>query len=76
MENLWYSIKGSTNDCTTCDICGREELKKTVVLNAKTRGSDEIISVIYAGTDCASRLIGRPQHEVKQRTANADRAKR
>ena len=29
----YSSVKGSTTDVTTCGICGREELRRTVVLH-------------------------------------------
>lgn len=42
-----YKILGITNDVTTCDCCGKTNLKKTVVL-----GGDE--GTVFYGTQCAA----------------------
>ncbi len=71
---VWYSVKGSTGDVTDCGICGRTDLRKTVILHAMT--ADDLLDVIYAGVDCAARVAGNREHEMRQRVANADRARR
>lgn len=47
-----WSIKRVTDEATICELCGREELKRTVLL--VTEDGDEI----YAGTTCAARKVG------------------
>jgi ribosome-binding protein aMBF1 (putative translation factor) len=47
----WF-IKGITDAATTCEICGRLELKRTVHLVTED-GAE-----IYAGTTCAARKVG------------------
>lgn len=47
-----WSIKGITDESTTCDVCGRIELKSVVYL--VTAEGDEL----YAGTTCAARKVG------------------
>lgn len=47
-----YTILGTTDHITTCDHCGRTELKGTVAL---TR--DDSTDVIYMGSTCAARAI-------------------
>jgi hypothetical protein len=63
-----FRVLGTTDDVTTCDICGREDLKSTVVLST---GEAEL----YAGSDCASRLTGFTVKEIhlKQRTSDRER---
>ncbi len=72
----YYSVKGSTSDVTTCGVCGREELRRTVVLHEHDYDTKDFIGVVYAGTDCASRVAKCPQHEIAQRVRNADRNRR
>lgn len=64
-----YRVLGTTDDTTTCGICGRDHLKATVVLDT---GDGEI----YAGTGCAARLTGRPVRDIHRDATDADRAKR
>ena len=72
----YYSVKGTTSDVTTCGVCGREELRRTVVLHQHDYESKMFLDVVYAGTDCASRVVGCPQHEMAQRSRNADKNRR
>ena len=72
----YYSVKGSTSDVTTCGVCGREELRRTVVLHEHDYESKDFIGVVYAGTDCASRVAGCREHEMAQRVRNADKSRR
>lgn len=72
----YFSVKGSTTDITTCQVCGREELRKTVVLHEFGYADKDFIGPVYAGVDCAARLAGSPEHEMRQRVRNADRNKR
>lgn len=64
-----YRVLGTTDDVTTCDVCGREDLKSTVVLST---GEAEF----YAGSDCASRLTGLPVKEVHLQKRTADQERR
>lgn len=70
------SVKGSTTDVTTCGICGREDLRRTVILHQFDYATKDFIGAVYAGTDCAARTAGCPEHEMAQRVRNADKAKR
>ena len=52
-----YKALGTTDDVTTCEICGKPELKGTVVvaiLDADGNRED----TIYAGSTCAARRVG------------------
>ena len=72
----YYSVKGTTADVTTCQVCGREELRKTVVLHQFNYDDKSFMGPVYAGTDCAARITGSPEHEMKQKVRNADRRNR
>jgi hypothetical protein len=72
----YFSVKGTTADVTSCGVCGREDLRKTVILHQFDYATKDFMGVIHAGTDCASRVVGCPEHEMKQRVRNADRNRR
>jgi hypothetical protein len=44
----WH-IRAITDECNTCEVCGKEELKRTVLL--ETAEGDQL----WAGTSCAAR---------------------
>jgi len=58
----YFSVKGSTSDITSCEVCGREDLRRTVILHQFDYETKDFLSVVYAGTDCASRVAGCPEH--------------
>lgn len=45
-------IKGITDEVSTCDCCGRTDLKKTIILS-----EDGCVS--FFGSECAARALGR-----------------
>ena len=52
-----YRVRGTTDDVTTCQICGKPELKGTVILDILDEdGNTEDIT--YAGSTCAAKLAG------------------
>lgn len=56
---------GTTDDVTTCDCCGRADLKSTVALDVDG-------AVVHYGSDCAARAIGRSAKDVRAATRAAD----
>lgn len=66
-----YRVKGSTTDVTACGLCGREDLKGTVVLAELDADGNEI-DVVYFGSDCGSKAAGWTQAEMRKRTRAAD----
>lgn len=60
---------GTSDDFTTCECCGRKNLKSTVALSIGDQDP------VYFGSDCAARAIGRSSAEVKRETKRADDAK-
>ena len=63
-----YVFQGYTGSVTTCDCCGRENLKVAVALWAAEDGEE-----IYMGTSCAARALGMTAKEVKHRSDAAER---
>ena len=53
-----YRIKGTTDEVTTCDLCGRQELKGTVVLIALDADGNADGDPSYLGTSCAAKAAG------------------
>lgn len=53
-----YRVKGTTNDVTDCDLCGRVELKGTVVMATLDADGNEFGEVGYFGTSCAAKAAG------------------
>jgi hypothetical protein len=68
MTTTTYRVIGTTDDITTCDVCGRPELKGTVALDADGETT-------YAGTTCAARLAGRTTLDIRSAARAADRAR-
>lgn len=53
-----YRVRGTTDDVTTCQQCGKAELKGTVILDIlDADGNTEDIT--YAGSTCAAKMTGR-----------------
>lgn len=66
-------IRGTTDDVTTCQQCGKPELKGTVILDIlDADGSTEAIT--YVGATCAARMIGgrATGAKIRQQAAAAD----
>lgn len=61
---------GITDEVTTCDCCGRENLKRTVAMG------DAGGLVGYYGTDCAAKATGRPAKDIRTEAKAADEAAR
>lgn len=69
-----FRVRGTTDDITDCDLCGRAGLKSTVVLellDAEGCGTGELV---YAGSDCGARATGWTQKRINAEARTADRA--
>jgi len=64
-----YRVTGTTDEITTCDVCGREELRGTVRL---VIGDEE--GEIFAGTSCAAKLAGTTVKDIKAGVVEAAKA--
>lgn len=53
-RRVWYQVAGTSNDVTTCECCGRANLKKTVVVQLVEDGA--VMGETYLGSSCAVRF--------------------
>jgi hypothetical protein len=67
MANVTYL--GTSDDVTTCDCCGRANLKSTVAIQRE----DE---VVYFGVTCAARALKTDAKTVRAGAKSADQARR
>jgi hypothetical protein len=51
-----YRIHGMTDDTDTCEVCGKRELRRVVML-AVLDADGNAEEIIYAGTTCAARKL-------------------
>jgi hypothetical protein len=57
-STVTHRYVGVTDESTQCDQCGRTELRSTVVLyTLDADGNDD--AVVYYGSSCAARALGR-----------------
>jgi hypothetical protein len=66
-----FRFLGTTEEVTTCDLCGRKDLKNTVALEPFEGGE-----IVYYGSDCAARAIGWTQREIVKAAQAADTLRR
>jgi hypothetical protein len=66
-----YEYLGTTDEVTTCDCCGKTNLKNTVAIRDLDEGE-----VLYFGVTCAARALKVQVADVKKGTADADRKRR
>ena len=69
MNNAAVKFLGNTDDVTTCECCGRKDLKSTVALSINEGDA------VYYGIDCAARALARDAKEIRKESRKADRAK-
>lgn len=66
-----YEYLGTTDEVTTCDCCGKTNLKNTVAIRDLDEGE-----VLYFGVTCAARALKVQVADVKKGAADADRQRR
>ena len=71
-----YRVHGTTNDVTTCELCGKVELKGTVMLVPLDADGNPDGDVSYFGTSCAAKAAGWTVQEVRAGIATVKRAER
>jgi hypothetical protein len=73
VETLQWHAKGFTDDVTTCEHCGRVDLKGTVRMVAVDQdGAAD--GEEYMGVICAARMTGRKAGDIRTEAVRADRA--
>jgi hypothetical protein len=70
-----YRVLGTSDDVTTCELCGRAELKSTVALQPLDPDGGADGEAVYFGSDCAARAAGWTQKDVRKAAGAADRAR-
>jgi hypothetical protein len=66
-----YRVLGTTDDVTTCECCGRADLKGTVALQWTLDGED-VGGPVFFGCVCAARAVGEPAKAIKAAAKSAD----
>ena len=65
-----FEFLGTTDEHTSCDCCGKKNLKSTVAIRNLDIGED-----VFFGVTCAARALKMQVAEVRKGAAVADRAK-
>lgn len=71
-----YRVLGTTNDVTECELCGRVELRGTVVMMPLDADGNDEGDPGYFGSACAARAAGWTVREVTAGVKEAARAER
>ncbi|MFJ5997553.1 hypothetical protein [Streptomyces sp. NPDC092370] len=70
-----FRVGGTTDEITTCELCGKPELRGTVqMIELDADGND--FADHYYGSSCAAKAAGWTQKAVTTAARAADRAKR
>jgi hypothetical protein len=70
-----FRVGGTTDQITTCELCGKEELRGTVqMIELDADGND--FTDLYYGSSCAAKAAGWTQKAVNMAARAADRAKK
>lgn len=64
-----WTIQGVTDEVTSCDCCGRQDLKRTVALLGED--GDEV----FFGTECAAKALELPAADVRKQSRKAQDAR-
>lgn len=65
-------VRGTTEDVTECDYCGKHSLKKTVVFELTDADGNGNGEFRHLGVDCAARLTGRKPERIAREAAERD----
>ena len=66
-----FQFLGTTDEHTSCDCCGKKDLKSTVAIRNLETGED-----VFFGVTCAARALKLQVAEVRKETSAADKAAR
>lgn len=61
-----FKTFGTTTEYTTCENCGRENLKKTIVMGIVDVDGNRDGNESHFGVVCAAKLSGRTEKEIKE----------
>lgn len=65
---------GTTTEYTTCENCGREDLKKTIIMDTVDADGNRDGNESHFGVVCASKLSGRTEKEIKEEVKEVEKA--
>lgn len=68
-----YRVLGTTDDFTVCELCGRDDLKGTVVLQALDLDGNDDGEPVHYGSDCGARAARWSLKEIRSAAHEADR---
>lgn len=74
-----YRVIGTTDESTTCELCGKVELKATVMLVPLDADGNDDGDACYFGTSCAAKAAGWTVREVRagiKRAADEERERK
>jgi hypothetical protein len=71
-----FTVKGSTTDVTDCELCGRTDLKGTIVLSALDADGNDTGEIVYYGADCGARAAKWTVRQIRTAAKTADDARR
>jgi hypothetical protein len=74
-----YRVKGTTDEVTDCELCGKVELKGTVMLVPLDDDGNADGEVSYFGTSCAAKAAGWTVRDVRagiKRAADEERERK
>ena len=60
-----FGTRGTTGDITTCDCCGKSDLKSTVIIVGLDEGGTETGDLRHYGSTCAAKALGIAHKAVK-----------
>jgi hypothetical protein len=75
-SSLVYRVLGTTDDVTTCDHCGRSDLKSTVKLAPLDEDGNVDGDTVYFGATCGAKAAGWTVKSFRKAATDADRARR
>lgn len=68
-----FRVLGTTDDVTTCELCGRDELKGTIRLGVLDADGN-VEGTVYYGASCGAKAAGWTTKDVRKAATAADRA--
>lgn len=71
-----FRVLGTTDEVTTCDYCGRVELKGTTVLELLDEEGNRTGETVYYGSGCAASAGKRKVKDIRDEAKAADVAAR
>jgi hypothetical protein len=69
-----FRVLGSTNDVTTCELCGRDDLRGTLVLEVVDADGNGTGELLHYGSDCGARAAGWTVADMGKRVRAAEKA--